>query len=94
MPSIDEAREAKAKRDAVLYELAEGDRVLSAVLRHPPEPLAKTDLYDILLSTPGLGREGVRQVCERARVWPHTHMKDLSSIQRALIIKALPKRVD
>lgn len=89
---IDEARAAKAARDSWIRKLGEGRVKASAVLRKPPEPLKKTDIWEILLACRGLGREGVRVILERAVIWPHTGLGELTKNERYRIIKCLPKR--
>lgn len=89
---IEEAREAKEARALFLKKLGRGDLKPSLVLRKPPVALKNTDIYEILLASHGLGREGVRTVLERAVVWPHTHLGDLTANERARLRAALPER--
>lgn len=54
--------------------------------------LAKVDLWDVLRRAPNLGRKGAQKVCERAKVFPHTRMRELTDDERSRIIDALPPR--
>lgn len=90
---IKEARRARDARNHELDRLEEGGLKLVEALREPPEALKKTDLVIVLLACHGLGREGVRTVCERANVWPLTHLGDLTKRERADVIRELPNRV-
>jgi len=89
---IKDARERKAARSKALSDLACGALSPAAVVREPPEALERVDVYDALLHCASLGRESVRQVLERARVWPHTRLGELSPEQRGAIIACLPPR--
>lgn len=90
--SIDGARAQRAARSAALAALADGQADLSESLLQPPTPLQTVDLYAVLLACPKLGREGARQVCERANVWPHLKLISLSPTQRQALVDALPPR--
>lgn len=90
--SIESARQHKAARSAALAALSDGSVTLSEVLLRPPRPLQTVDLYTCLLACPKLGRQGARQVCERANVWPHISLLALSPQQRRSLIDALPPR--
>lgn len=90
---IEEARQAKAARASALEDLREGTLRPADCLRKPPEALRKTDIWEVLLACKHLGKEGVRTILERAHVWPHTRVGDLTRNERYLIIKELPERV-
>lgn len=92
----DKAHAARAQRRArgqALADLAAGSLVATEVVREPPDALGSVDLYDVLRKCPGLGRESVRRICERAAVWPHTPMSELTEAQRSAIVLALPARL-
>lgn len=91
--SIDAARSQRAARATALADLAAGRLSATEAVREPPAALRAADVYDVLRKCPGLGRESVRRVCERAGVWPHTPMAELSEAQRSAIILALPPRL-
>ena len=90
---INAARAAKEARASSLENLREGRIKVGEVLTEPPDALKRTDIWDILLATHGLGREGARTACERARVWPHTFLGKLTKSERQSLIRALPQRV-
>lgn len=87
------AREQRRAQSQALADLSVGKLVATAVVREPPEPLRCVDLYDVLRKCPGLGREGVRRICERAAVWPHTPLSELTEAQRSAVILNLPARL-
>lgn len=87
------ARDRRRARATALADLASGRLAATAAVREPPAALSGVDLYDVLKKCPGLGRESVRIVCERAGVWPHTPMTELSEAQRSAVILALPPRL-
>lgn len=91
--SITAARKRRADRAAALAEIAEGRLHLTVVIREPPRALLGTDLYDVLMRCPGLGKETTRTVCERASVWPHTLVGELTAAQQSAVILALPPRL-
>jgi hypothetical protein len=90
---IEEARQAKAARASALEDLREGSLKPADCLRKPPDALKKTDIWEILLASKHLGKEGARTILERARVWPHTRLGDLTRTEKYAIIKELPERV-
>lgn len=90
---IDGARAARRSKAEALATLADGSLTLSEALRAPPAALSGVDLYDVLMRCPSLGRESVRQVCERSGVWPHLRMGELAPEQRAAVVLALPPRL-
>lgn len=93
MSSIHEARSRRAQKSQELLRLQGGEISLSEVLTHPPEPLGNTDLWDVLLRTPHLGKKGSRRLCEDARVWPHTILNELSPLEVETLLRCLPDRV-
>lgn len=91
--SINDARERRAAKAAALGDLARGQVTVTQVLCEPPVALSGVDVWDVLLRCPTLGREGVRQVLERASVWPHTPLGELGAHERSSIIAHLPPRL-
>lgn len=90
---IHDARKARDARNHELDRIEEGELGLVEALREPPEALKKTDLVVVLLACKGMGREGVRTVCERAHIWPLTSLGKLTKRERSDIIRELPERV-
>lgn len=91
--TIERARRARAAQGVALAGLATGRIPLSEALRHPPKALRSVDLYVCLMRTPGMGKDRCRQVCERAHVWPHLTLEELSIDQRMALINELPMRI-
>lgn len=90
---VEHARAARRSRNQALADLSSGALEASKAVREPPEALLSVDLYDVLMRCQSLGRESVRQVCERAGVWPHMRMAELTDAQRAALVLALPARL-
>jgi len=89
------ARRVRKQRAHILTRLEEGRVVFLDVLeakRTGFQVLRRADVWEILLHVPRLGRNGARQVCERAGVWPHTRIGELSSAQRQALLDHLPPR--
>jgi hypothetical protein len=82
-------RAAAARRDA-LEALRDGQVSLRSVLIKSPPELATTDLYDIVLATPGIGHSATRTIFERAGLWPHIQLASSTKLQRQRLIDELP----
>lgn len=81
-----------------LQELLEGPMSGGRATRHSllftcSRNLAHTDLWEVLLRTPRLGRKGARRLCEESGVWPHTPMQELTLQNRRSLVERLPDRV-
>jgi hypothetical protein len=95
MSSVDHARTVRSDRAKLLAELRAGTRSPRDVFEHrAPSCALEMDAYDILLAVRGLGRERCRTIFERADVWPHTHVDELSTSQVEAILLELPARVE
>lgn len=93
--SIEHARRIRTERANTFLGLAAGIVSLRALLRSNKQMLClrEAEVYDVCISARGLGREGARQVFERAYVWPHLLMSELTGAQRRAIERQLPSRV-
>jgi len=93
--SIEYARRVRTERANLFLSLAAGVVSLREILIGSQLPLClhEAEVYDVCISARGLGREGARQVFERADVWPHLLMCELSTQQRRAIERQLPARV-
>ena len=91
--SIDEARKCRAASAAAMGRLRTGRFSLTEVLRTTPEALRNVDLWAVLLACPGIGKDKARTVCERAHVWPHLTLAELTPRQRKVLLENLPKGV-
>lgn len=89
---INEARAARRSKAEAVADLVSGRLGLVQALQHPPASLNGADLYEVLMAAPGLGRESVRVVCERAGVWPHVRLADIETADRQRLVAALPAR--
>jgi hypothetical protein len=96
--SVEHARAAKEARARALHGLQNGTASLRSLLvvgrRHSWfPPLENTEVYDVCMATRGLGASGCRQLFERASVWPHIVMSELTPAQREALVRELPARV-
>lgn len=93
--SIEHARELRSQRAGVLRELGAGKLKVREIIAGNPSPgcIDTLDVYDILLRAKGLGRDTCRVMFERAGVWPHTRLLDLTPAQRERLLDELPARV-
>lgn len=91
--AIEDARAARRSKALALAGLGNGSLSPAEALREPPAALSAVDLYYVLMCCPSLGRESVRQVCERSGVWPHERLGDLTPEQRQAVALALPPRL-
>lgn len=91
--SVEHARRVRAQRSEAMRKLRSGELSLRRVLTRTPAALAEADVYEVFFATRGLGKEGCRLAFERAGVWPHRIMDELTREQRASLLRELPKRV-
>lgn len=87
--TIKEARHKRSEKAAALAALGSGAISLREALRTPPAPLLRCDLYEVMMATAGIGRERARKLCERAQVWPHTQLEQLTLPERERIVALL-----
>lgn len=87
------ARLVRKERARILAELERGTRAIHDLLDAPPDTVGGADLWDVLLHVPKLGRSGIKQTCERAQVWPHHRLQDLTEDEVERLKAALPGRV-
>ena len=88
--TVDAARAVRSERAQVLAEIALGRRKATDVLRRPPACARELDVYDVVRAIRGFGRDRTRVIFERADVWPHTHVDELTAAQRTRLIDVLP----
>lgn len=91
--TVQHARSVKSARAALLARLGSGELSLRKVIKLPPVELREAEVYYVCIAARGLGRTGTRTVFERAGVWPHLIMDELTTAQRAQLIRELPARV-
>lgn len=91
--NIEYARKIRTARAATLAQLGCGKLSLRTAIKLPPAELQEAEVYDVCIAAKGLGRTGARNVFERAGVWPHLLMDELTSAQRMQLIRELPIRV-
>jgi hypothetical protein len=91
--SGEHARRVRAERSEALRKLRSGELSLRKVLTRTPVALQEADAYEVFIAARGLGKEGCRLVFERAGVWPHRIMDELSREHRTALARELPSRV-
>lgn len=90
---MNRVREGRSEKREALHALESGVTHIEGLLRTPDGPLAKTDLWDLLLHTPKLNRKGATRVCMESGVFAHKQLGQLSDHERELVVTSLPKRV-
>lgn len=74
-----------------LHELNEGVFSLRDALENPPDFVAEMDVYDITLTLRGYGREKCRTLFERAGIWPHTQVDELSPTEIEALVRLVER---
>lgn len=90
--TVEQARAQRSAQADAMRSLSDGSKSAAEALSEPPTALLSADVYDVLMRCASLGRESVRRTLERAGVWPHTRLGELSPEQRQAIVAALPPR--
>jgi hypothetical protein len=87
------ARGTRRERADILQGLERGTVQIVDLIKDPDPCVQTADLWDVLMRTPGLGRSGIKRVCQQSMVWPHEKIGDLSVFEKRRIIDCLPERM-
>jgi hypothetical protein len=87
---VEEAREKRRQQLEMLAQLESGVLHVRGLLRRTPDALNNCTIYDVLIRCPRLGRKSVRLVLEKANVFSHTSMVELTSKERRALLSHLP----
>lgn len=87
------AHRTRAERADILQGLEQGTVYIVDLIYDPDPCVQAADLYPVLLRVPGLGRSGIKQACQRARVWPHEKLEGLTEDEKLRLVTCLPARV-
>jgi hypothetical protein len=90
---IDAARYKRQQKARALQAVESGYWPVRVVLARIPDALGNTDIWAVLMHAPTLGSKGAREVLERAAVFPHTKLGQLTRRERGDILRALPPRI-
>jgi hypothetical protein len=88
---IDAARYKRQQKARALQAVESGYWPVRVVLARIPDALGNTDIWAVLMHAPTLGSKGAREVLERAAVFPHTKLGQLTRRERGDILRALPR---
>lgn len=86
------ARRTRSRRLEIFAQLESSRLSILELLDAPPPAVEGADLWDVLLRVPKLGRSGIRTLCERAQVWPHLQIRELTEAELSRIEDLLPAR--
>ena len=90
--ALRKARKTRRLVAAAFTSLENGQLTLWSVLEDPPDVLKHVDIWDVMRRSPKLGREGTTKCLQRAKVWPHITLGNLTEEERSAIRANLPER--
>lgn len=91
--NLQRAREIKSLINAELANMRDGYITIRDVLESPQDyEMRRLDVYDLLMHTPKLHKDGVRKVFIDTGIWPHYRVDELTTEQCDRLLKYLPPR--
>lgn len=92
MPSAARARKVRKERAAALERLRQGASV-RRVFERVTDNYSGIPVHVILSACPGVGPKTVRDVLQRARVWPLCTLSELTREERFTVVEVLPDHI-
>lgn len=90
--TIEQARQAKARRRAILVALADGDTTVEAALRSTDRYVSCHSVWAILTAAWQVGPVTARKICEDAGVGESIPLNQLLIHEKERLIEELPRR--